>query len=309
MTRINTNVSSLVAQNTLSRSNTDLQTALTRLSTGLRINEGRDDPAGLIASETLRSDIGAVRAAITNTERANQVIATADSALGQVSSLLNDIRGLVTEAANTGGVSPEQIKANQTQIDSSLDALNRISQTTSFQGRRLLDGSLDFISAYTGGTGANVADLVINQASLGAAGSVSIDVTVTTAATQATISTTAGVTLTDDAVIQISGASGSEVFILESGATAANITDQVNLVSDATGVSATVNGGNVDFISTAYGSSAFVDIEIISEGTAGTLALDAIDRQFGTDVVATVNGTAANGDGNTLSVSTATLDV
>ena len=97
MTRINTNVSSLVAQNTLGRSNAALEQALTRLSTGLRINTGKDDPAGLIASENLRSDITSIKKAISNTDRANQVIATADSALGQVSSLLNDIRGLVTE--------------------------------------------------------------------------------------------------------------------------------------------------------------------------------------------------------------------
>ena len=101
MTRINTNVSSLVAQNTLGRSHAALNQALTRLSTGLRINTGKDDPAGLIASENLRSDITSIKRAISNTDRANQVIATADSALGQVSSLLNDIRGLVTEAANT----------------------------------------------------------------------------------------------------------------------------------------------------------------------------------------------------------------
>ena len=58
MTRINTNVSSLIAQKDLARSNADLQSALTRLSTGLRINVGKDDPAGLIASEALRSEIG-----------------------------------------------------------------------------------------------------------------------------------------------------------------------------------------------------------------------------------------------------------
>ena len=78
MTRINTNVSSLVAQKTLQRSNVQLQEALTRLSTGLRINVGKDDPAGLIASEALRSDIISVEKAISNSERANQLIATAD---------------------------------------------------------------------------------------------------------------------------------------------------------------------------------------------------------------------------------------
>ena len=151
MTRINTNVSSLVAQNTLVRSNAALEQALTRLSTGLRINTGKDDPAGLIASENLRSDITSIRKAISNTERADQVIATADSALGQVSSLLNDIRGLVVEAANLGVLSDEQIAANQLQVDSSLEAIDRISQVTTFQGRKLLDGSLDFQITYTAG--------------------------------------------------------------------------------------------------------------------------------------------------------------
>ena len=150
MTRINTNVSSLVAQKTLARSNEHLQTALTRLSTGLRINVGKDDPAGLIASEVLRSDIISVNRAISNSERANQIIATADSALGQVSALLNDIRGLVSESANTGALSDEQIAANQLQVDSSLEAIDRIAQTTSFQGRRLLDGSLDFLTSSAG---------------------------------------------------------------------------------------------------------------------------------------------------------------
>ncbi len=186
MTRINTNVSSLVAQNTLGRSNSSLNQALTRLSTGLRINTGADDPAGLIASENLRSDITSIRRAISNTDRASQVIATADSALGQVSSLLNDIRGLVTESANSGALSEEQIAANQLQVDSSLEALNRIAQTTEFQGRRLLDGSLDFLTT-AGANFSNVGNLQIDQANLGAAGSVSVDVNVTTAATQATV--------------------------------------------------------------------------------------------------------------------------
>jgi flagellin len=72
MSRINTNVSSLIAQKNLGRTNEGLQRALTRLSTGLRINDGKDDPAGLIASENLRSDIEAIRRAISNSERANQ---------------------------------------------------------------------------------------------------------------------------------------------------------------------------------------------------------------------------------------------
>lgn len=186
MTRINTNVSSLIGRNNLNRANQGLSQSLTRLSTGLRINTGKDDPAGLIASENLRSDITAIKRAISNTERANQVIATSDSALGQVSSLLNDIRGLVTESANSGALSDAQVKANQSQVDSSLAALNRIAQTTTFQGRRLLDGSLDFVTT-AGNEFSRLSDLNIDQANLGATGSVAVDIEVTTAATQASV--------------------------------------------------------------------------------------------------------------------------
>ncbi|MEZ6137245.1 MAG: flagellin [Pirellulaceae bacterium] len=189
MTRINTNVSSLVAQNRLNKNNSELNTSLTRLSTGLRINTGKDDPAGLIASEALRSDITSINKALSNTQRASQIIATADSALGQVSSLLNDVRGLVVEAANNGALSDDEIAANQLQIDSSLEAINRIAQTTTFQGRRLLDGSLDFITK--AGSGFNtVSDLKIDQANLGTAGSIAVDVNITSAATKATVSST-----------------------------------------------------------------------------------------------------------------------
>src|SRR6056297_750316 len=165
MTRINTNVPSLIAQNRLQQSNNSLQESLTRLSTGLRINSGADDPAGLIASEALRSEITGLNKSISNTRRATQIITTADSALGQVSNLLNDVRGLVVEAANTGGLSSDEIAANQLQIDSSLEAINRISQTTTFQGRKLLDGSQDFVSNI--GNVNSVKDVSIDQANLG----------------------------------------------------------------------------------------------------------------------------------------------
>src|SRR5688572_30788081 len=190
MSRINTNVPSLVAQHSLARSNSDLQVSLQRLSTGLRINTGKDDPAGLIASENLRRDITAVNEAISNSQRAAELIATADSALGEVSRLLTDIRSLVTEAANAGALSNDQIDANQLQVDSSLEAIDRIAQVTTFQGRKLLDGSMDFLITYTAGA-ATVEDLNIDQANLGTAGSVTVDVQISAAATQAQITNAA----------------------------------------------------------------------------------------------------------------------
>jgi flagellin len=233
MSRINTNVSSLIAQTRLTRSNSQLQTALTRLSTGLRINSGKDDPAGLIASESLRADITSVNKAITNSERASQLIATADSALGQISGLLNDIRGLVTESANDATLSQEQVDANQLQIDSSLEAIDRIAKVTTFQGRKLLDGSLDFITSYTGGTGSNVTDLNINQANLGSTGSVSVSVDITSAATQATLTSTipaAAAAVAADVAFTFNDASEITVTAATAGGDANGIT--VNLVNN-----------------------------------------------------------------------------
>ena len=318
MTRINTNVSSLIAQNTLGRSNASLNEALTRLSTGLRINTGKDDPAGLIASENLRSDITSIRRAISNTDRANQVIATADSALGQVSSLLNDIRGLVTESANDGALSDEQIAANQLQLDSSLEALNRIAQTTTFQGRRLLDGSLDFItSAGSGFT--NLSDLQIDQANLGATGQVSVDIAISTAATQAQVdianipNTQTAATGTVDFDIETTPAvasTGTVNFSIETTAatqaaaasftfgTTTTIGFDIAAVAGqaADGATAGLNGG-VDLIFTDSGDTGVVD-SVTYNDVANTLTIAAdFGGTGGTSVTGTQIADAIDTDG------------
>src|SRR5579871_295871 len=88
MSRINTNVSSLYAQQGLARSQASLNTTLQRLSTGLRINSGADDPSGLIASQQLKAEMAGITQAVSNSQRANNVIATAEGALNEVSNLL-----------------------------------------------------------------------------------------------------------------------------------------------------------------------------------------------------------------------------
>lgn len=402
MSRINTNVGSLIAQTNLNRSNAQLQTALGRLSTGLRINSGKDDPAGLIASENLRRDITAANKAISNSERANQLIATADGALSQISSLLNDIRGLTTEAANSGVLSTEQIAANQLQVDSSLEAIDRIASVTTFQGRKILNGSLDFT---TSGSNPSISDLQINSANLGAAGSVAVSVDITSAATQASLSVaalsskgqftlggqtftltaaTAGesfnnvrvdiasgaatgvayaagvLTLTldntdgaitaaaintafatdgtftatnagsgtingittaaqtgittantiQDLTFQLGGSTGAQVFSFDAGATYAQIASAVNLVSDATGVSASVASGTLSFTSTDYGTDAKVRAEIISEGSLGTFGSTLSGTAAsGTDIAATINGFTASGKGNQISLNNSALNL
>lgn len=235
MSRINTNISSLVAQKTLARTQEQLQTALTRLSTGLRINSGKDDPAGLIAHSALRTTIVSTQQAITNSQRADQMISTADSALGQISSLLNDVRSLVTEATNNAAMSPDQIAANQLQIDSSLEAINRIAQTTQFQGKRLLDGTLDFVTQ--GVDTAKIGNLAIDQANFGTQSQVNVNVQVSNQAKQAALNYK-GQTLGSAATVEIAGVNGAQTFQFGAGSTVSQIAAAVNASSDATGVQA-----------------------------------------------------------------------
>ena len=105
MSRINTNVSSLIAQRVLRKNNESVNKSLERLSTGLRINKGADDPAGLIASENLRLEKAGISQAIDNAERASNIIGTAEGGLNEVSSLLTELQGLVGQAANSGSAS------------------------------------------------------------------------------------------------------------------------------------------------------------------------------------------------------------
>ena len=288
MTRINTNVSSIVGRNNLVDSNNSLNQALTRLSTGLRINTGADDPAGLIASERLRSDITSIEAAITNTERATQAIATADSALSEVSDLLNDIRGLITESANDGALSADQIAANQLQIDSSLEAINRISQTTTFQGNKLLDGSLDFLTT-AGANFAQVADLNIDQANLGTSGSISVAAEVTTAATQASVSVT-GIAATTAAAQGVRD-SAVTANITQASGTLTLAGETFNITALAGQNADGAEGNDVANLAITFGAGSAA-----TSYTAGTDTLNvSVTQAAGTadidDIIAAINGT------------------
>src|SRR3954471_9969008 len=208
MSRINTNISSLQAQHRLGRNNADLSTRMERLSSGLKINSGKDAPAGLIASETLRSEIAGINQAIDNSSRANNVINTAEGALSEVNSLLLEVQGLTNEAANTGALSPEEIKANQLQVDAILNSVNRIANTTQFGGVKLLNGQLDF---QTSGVATSAIEITqINAAKIPAGGSVSIAVQVTNSAEVGTVTFAASGIGTAPTTIEIAGNTGTE---------------------------------------------------------------------------------------------------
>ena len=185
MSRINTNVGSLIAQRALTKNNNTLNTSLERLSTGLKINRGSDNPAGLIASENLRAEKAGISQAIDNAERASNIVGTAEGGLSEISSLLTELQSLVGEAANSGGLSKEEVSANQLQVDSILSTINRIAGATSFQGKKLLNGSLDYTTSGVAST--SVSDLRVNAAKLGSSESLTVDVQVIASAQTAAV--------------------------------------------------------------------------------------------------------------------------
>jgi flagellin len=302
MSRINTNVASLIAQRSLQKNQTVLNTSLQRLSTGLRINSGADDPAGLIASENLKAEQAGINTAIDNAQRAGNLIGTAEGGLSEVSSLLNQLQGLVGQAANSGGLSSDEIQANQLQVDSILSTINRIAGSTSFQGQKLLNGALDYSTSGISNTALN--SLEINSALLPANAATNINVAVTTSAQTGHISYT-GTNLNGAATIEISGLGGTAQVSIASGTTVANIVAAINGVKAATGVSAAVSGTHARLDSVDFGSKAFVSVKAIS----GTSFTTSANSATGKDAVVAVNGAAAQVDGIHVSVRNASLDL
>lgn len=312
MSRINTNVSALTAQRGLSRSQNALGNTLERLSTGLKINRGADDPAGLIASESLRSEISGIKQAVDNSQRASNVIATAEAALSEVASLLLNVKDLVVEAANSGALSREEIEANQLQVDSAIESITRISNTTTFAGLRLIDGSLDYITS--GVANSAFTSLQVNQANFGSADYIPVNVEVITSAQQAELQFRASA-VTGTVTLEINGIEGVDTLTFASGTGAGAIISAVNRIQDVTGVqavaisSSNINSG-VQFVSTGWGSRQFVSVRA-QAGSFSTVDVDGASRtrDTGRDAQATINGALTVGDGLKVKLNTSTLDM
>ena len=311
MSRINTNVSSLIAQRVLKKNQASLDLSLERLSTGLKINSGADDPAGLIASENLRAEKAGISQAIDNAERASNIIGTAEGGLAEVSSLLNELQSLVSQAGNTGGLSDEELAANQLQVDSILGSINRIAGATAFQGTRLLNGN------YAYGTSSVVASafnsLQVNAARLPDGTTMNVVVQVANSATQGEVTYDApgtAVALPTGAVtIEIAGATGTEQLSFAGSSTLASIATAVNAISEVTGVTAVASSTSqvIKFKSAAFGADEFVSVRAIT-GTFATTGGTA-GKDFGSDADVRVNGATASVKGTNVSYRGGSLDI
>jgi len=344
MSRINTNVQSLISQRVLASNNNALSGSLERLSTGLRISRAKDDPSGLIASENLRAESRSLKQALINSERADQIGNIAEGGLQEVSSLLTELQGLVTANASKAGLSSEERQAAQLSVDSILQTIDRVASSTNFQGIKLLNGNFDFRTSSVAG---GVSDFRVNAAKF-AGSSLTIDVQVTGSAQQAGLFLSTGGTNLNlntgsSLVIEIGGSLGSRELSFASGTSLAKIREAINTFKDVTGVEATVSGTGIKLVSTSFGTDENLSVKVINDGginatangdsgspvrgvyrlnatnfnAASTAGVDRFSfvgattpvRDVGQNVGATINGIPATANGKTARINTDLLDI
>ncbi len=117
------------AQNQVNQSMSALTQGMMRLATGKKINSAKDDPAGFIATELIKSENAGIRAKLKTTQAQGDKLSVVDRYLANMSSVLTDLKGAIIEGANTGALSEDQIVSLQMQIDMAVDAVERIFKT------------------------------------------------------------------------------------------------------------------------------------------------------------------------------------
>jgi flagellin len=291
-----TNINTMQLLNIVNKTSTRQSNLLTQLSTGSRINRAADDPAGLIALEKFNSELTAVNGALENNQRANAMVSTAEGGLNEISSLLGEVQKLALASVNDSSLSQAEIQANQSQIDSALASIDRIANTTTFNGKQLLNGEQGIKTTQATSRAENLRVFSRGQGS----SDVTVNVKTTTAATSATATfAVGGATLSGDHEIVITGSLGSQQVSLGDTTTVANVVAAINAASAATGVDAVDAGSNnIRLESSAVGGDETVEMTVLSGGTLTDVA-----QATGTDAVLTVNGRTVNADGTDVSYS------
>jgi flagellin len=297
--RINTNTAAMTALRNLTNVTEEFARSIERLSSGLRINRGADDPAGLIISENLRAQLVGLAQATNNAQDAANLVKTAEGALDEIQNLLRTMRQLAVHAANTGVNDITAVMADQTQIRSALESINRIAEQTQFATKRLLDGSAGMSAQIT--DPARIAGIYIGSIFNGAivqSGSVTIQVT--QPATRARIDgsqvwTSLNTTLNDNAgTLVINGQS----ITLSRTDTVQTMINRINALTSVTGVSAQAswvqasNGYVVNLIQVNYGANFKIEAN-----QSATLLFSGVNASSstGVDALVTVQVTTSAG--------------
>jgi flagellin len=204
--RVNNNIAALNAYRNLSVTDGQMSKSLEKLSSGFRINRAADDAAGLAISEGLRSQIGGLKVAVRNTQDGISVVQTAEGALTETHSILQRMRDLSVQASNSGGLNTDAKSNIQSEIGQLKSELDRIAAATTFNGKKLLDGSFSAnfqVGANSGetisvavGTAMGSTGLAVNGVDVTAVGAYTVGNAAAGKVSTAAASSTANATMT-----------------------------------------------------------------------------------------------------------------
>ena len=184
MVSVNANIASLLAQNNTRQVNNELEKAMERLSSGLRINSAGDDAAGLAIASRMEAQVRGLQAAIKNANDGISVVQTAEGAMEEVGNILQRMRELAVQASNDSNSDADRAYL-QDEVAQLAEEITRISQTTQFNGQNILDGS--YTDKYFQ-IGANASQNVGLSIASVAADSLGIGTTTTTASSTSSTS-------------------------------------------------------------------------------------------------------------------------
>ncbi|MFJ6169821.1 flagellin [Curtobacterium sp. NPDC092190] len=271
---INTNLSALNTYRNLNATQNDLSKSLEKLSTGLRINRAADDASGLTISEGLKSQVGGLTVAARNAQDGISVVQTAEGGLTETHSILQRMRDLAVQAGNDSNNETSRT-AIKTEVDELTNELTRISDSSNFNGIKLLDGS-----AGTGKDGKLTFQV-------GADGNTSSQITidlsksnVSTLAADLKSKSTTTATVDTDAIKGKSLTIGSETFAVAADATYADASDLATALNADDKISAKYTAAAVDgkLTITAKDGSA---VTVSGDGLSGATTASAGGLQFG----------------------------
>ena len=280
--RINHNISALKANNQLVKTNKNLDKSLEKLSSGYRINRAADDAAGLAISQKMKTQIAGLEQASRNASDGISIIQTAEGALNEVNSMLGRMRELSVQASN-GTNTIDDRKSIQAEIDQLSQEIQRISDTTEFNTKTLLDGSIDRQS-FTNKTGVqlvSVSDTVASQ---------NYNLTVTAAATKASIAGTAYASPFSDITSATAGKiniNGNEVSI-EAGDTFDEVYEKLRDLCDTANIDCTKSSGKLTLTTKEYGSDKSITFNCDNTALASALGLTPGSTSTGSDATATL---------------------
>ena len=290
---VNTNVTSMKAQKNLGGANSNLQTSMERLSSGLRINSAKDDAAGLQISNRLTSQVNGLDVAMRNANDGISIAQTAEGAMGTSTNILQRMRDLSLQSAN-GSNSADDRASMQKEISSLQTELTRISDTTSFGGQKLLNGSFGSQKFQVGSNSNETIGVTLGSIAADKIGFSGRSISIGTVAGFAGARTAASDFSADSLVMKVGG--NSNTLSLTAGMSAADLAGQINETEGVFGVKGTTAvsvglGGN-----TTAGDIVDLDIDgvQVSYTTVATgAALAANNELFAKFDAATIEALAA----------------